>query len=312
MNFWSSRVFWDIILAVCLFPVILKKTLTEMKLAADLHFVAVALFIIALAVQRFTVERTYNNDTTYDYWTLHWRLYEITTFSILLCSYNFSFIEFPLYHSLGPNRTPDKLLSATALALSFTSLIYISTGLLAIYLFGSELSSNTLDNICDEGTNFLSMAVRIAFAFVVACHVPYVFLYGKEGCCIIADELIQNSTSASLKALEENPESADEECEPAYFKMNSALYYGITITLFGLTILGANLLPDCAIIFDYMAALSISGMQFFLPGISYVRLSSKYGGGTIELKTFAWVFVIFSIVVSVAIIYNNLFGTPEE
>jgi len=54
--------------------------------------------------------------------------------------------------------------------------------------------------------------------------------------------------------------------------MNQTVYYGITIFLFALTILGANLVPNCAIIFDYMAALSISGMQFFLPGLAYIRL----------------------------------------
>jgi len=272
MNFWSSRIFWDIILSAVLFPVILKKTLTEMKLAADLHFVAVALFLICMLIQRFTKEREYNPDPVYNYWSFHWKLEEITTFSILLCSYNFSFIEFPLYHSLGPGRTPDKLLSATSLALTFTIVIYVTTGLLGIYLFGSAINSNCLVNISDEGNNFFSMAVRIAFAFVVACHVPYVFFYGKEGCCIVWDEIANKSTSGQLAKLENEAGEVDEEEPPAYFNMNQTVYYGITIFLFALTILGANLVPNCAIIFDYMAALSISGMQFFLPGLAYIRL----------------------------------------
>lgn len=211
------------LLALVLLPVNLKKTLTEMKLAADLHFVAVGLFIMCLFIQRFTKEREYNTDTVYNYWTFGWSMNNITTFSILLCAYNFSFIEFPLYHSLGPSRTPDKLLSATTLALLFTMSIYISTGLLAIYLFGSNLSDNTLDNIGEEGKNFLSMAVRIFFACVVACHVPYCFYYGKEGCCIVADEIANSSTSKQLEAMFEQYEAGEEimdESEPAYFKMN--------------------------------------------------------------------------------------------
>lgn len=313
-NFWSSRIFWDICLALVLFPVNLKKTLTEMKLMADLHFVAVALFIMCLLIQRFTKEREYNPDAVYNYWTFGWSLSEITTFSILLCAYNFSFIEFPLYHSLGPSRTPDKLLSATTLAVFFTMAIYISTGLLAIYLFGTSLSENTLDNIADEGKNFLSMAVRIFFACVVACHVPYCFYYGKEGCCLVADELSRSSTSQQLEKMFQRYEAGEEvmdESDPAYFSMNQPMYYTITIVLFLLTMVLANLVPDVAVIFDYMAALSISGMQFILPGYSYLRLSARNGNGTTEMKTLAVIFCVFGVIVSIAILYNNIFGNPE-
>ena len=86
-------------------------------------------------------------------------------------------------------------MNATLLALVLTFIIYVSTGLLAVYLFGSSISSNCLNNIGAEGPNFLSFLTRFAFAVVVACHVPYIFFYGKEACCIVADELLNKSTS---------------------------------------------------------------------------------------------------------------------
>lgn len=190
-KFFASRICWDIILGLALLPWILKKHLYEMKLGADIHFAAVAFFIISLFIQRFTKKREYNIDAPgpYNYWEFKFGFKEITSFSILLCAYNFSFIEFPLYHSLGPDRTPKKLLDATFVALSETIVIYVSTGLLVIYLFGSGVDPNCLVNIANEGGNVLSYLNRIFFAIVIACHVPYVFFYGKEGICIVIDEI---------------------------------------------------------------------------------------------------------------------------
>lgn len=82
------------------------------------------------------------------------------------------------------------------LANFFTFVIYVSTGILTIYLFGSSIKSNVLVNIADEGGNVLSYLNRIFFAVVIACHVPYVFFYGKEGICIVVDELQNQSTSS--------------------------------------------------------------------------------------------------------------------
>jgi amino acid permease len=66
---------------------------------------------------------------------------------VFLCSYNFSFIEFPLYHALGPDRCKEKMLKAIGYGMIETTLIYLACGLFAVYLFGSNTQSNVLDNI---------------------------------------------------------------------------------------------------------------------------------------------------------------------
>jgi hypothetical protein len=306
-NFFASKFFWTIVLGALLLPVVIQKTLATMKWAADLHLMAVALFLICLLIERFISQREYNLDPEYDYWTFNWKLSSVTTFSILLVSYNFSFIEFPLYHSLGSQRTPKKLLDATALALAFTFVIYCSTGLLAVYLFGSGLDTNCLNNIGAMGSeNYLSLVVRIAFAVVVACHVPYIFFYGKEACCIITDELINKSTSQQIEKKRSEDEE-DLETPPAYLGMNSMIYYGLNLFLYAGVIFGANMTDNLGIIFDYLAAFSVSGMQFLLPGICYLRLASKTDLGSRGNKLLAYFFSVFSVCVSSVIVFNNLY-----
>jgi amino acid permease len=63
----------------------------------------------------------------------------IAAFSIFLCAYNFSFIEFPLYHALGPDRSKEKMLKAVGMGMIETMIIYLTCGLFAVYLFGSSI-----------------------------------------------------------------------------------------------------------------------------------------------------------------------------
>lgn len=197
------------------------------------------------------------------------------------------------------------MLDAVAIAMLMTVMIYTTTSLLSVYLFGSSMDTNVLVNVAAEGVNWGSVFVRVAFAIVLACHIPYVFFYGKEAVLIVVDEVINHSTSAELqkkkRAIEELPEQ-----EPAYLSMNKILYTCLTVALYSLTILGAVLVPDVAIIFDYMAALSISGMQFILPGAAYIRLYYRTNKGKPLLLALAISYVILGIVCSGVILYNNL------
>lgn len=95
------------VLGIALLPFVLRKSLQEIKIISVIFFVAIMIFILVLCIQMFTLGETYNPDkgTMGQYWHFRFTLLEITSFSILLCAYNYSFIEFPLYHALGPSRT---------------------------------------------------------------------------------------------------------------------------------------------------------------------------------------------------------------
>lgn len=107
-------------------------------------------------------------------------------------------------------------------------------------------------------------------------------------------------------------EKKDENEPPAYLNMDMRIYYGVTIALYIFVIAAANLVPDVAVIFDYMAALSISGMQFLLPGISYIRMSSRTGEKNKWIYVLAWFYALFSIFVSVSIIVNNVMAESNK
>lgn len=78
-----------------------------------------------------------------------------------------------------------------------------------------------LVNIAGEPLNSLSVIVRVAFAIVLACHIPYIFFYGKQGLLILIDEVAQHSTSEQLKRKKRALEYQEEE--PAYLNMNKWL-----------------------------------------------------------------------------------------
>jgi len=40
--------------------------------------------------------------------------------------------------------------------------------------------------------------VQVAFMIVIACHIPFIFFSGKEGVCIVIDELDRKSISSAL------------------------------------------------------------------------------------------------------------------
>ena len=78
-----------------------------------------------------------------------------------------------------------------------TVVIYIAVGFVSLYMFGSSIHTNVLDNVNEE-TDATSYVIRVAFLIVLACHIPYIFFSGKESLLIILDEVMRNSMSKSL------------------------------------------------------------------------------------------------------------------
>ena len=74
-----------------------------------------------------------------------------------------------------------------AIGSGLSLLIYVSLGILSIYIFGSDLESSVLKNV-DEEKNVYSYIIRVAFLLVLACHIPYIFFPTKESFLIIVDE----------------------------------------------------------------------------------------------------------------------------
>ena len=95
-------------------PVIFKKVLSELKIISYLLFVSVIIFIAFLGLQILNGDiEKYNPDPKpRGYYTIIWGWDSIAAFSVFLCAFNFSFVEFPLYHALGPDRSKEKMMKA--------------------------------------------------------------------------------------------------------------------------------------------------------------------------------------------------------
>ena len=116
--------------------------------------------------------------------------------NITTVAYAYQTSLFPTQNSLK-KKTMGNTLKTVNCALVLSFCIYISLGILSIYVFGTELHASVLINV-DEEDNMFSLLIRVAFLVVLACHIPYVFFPTKESLLIIVDELQRESMSKSL------------------------------------------------------------------------------------------------------------------
>lgn len=89
-------------------------------------------------------------------------------------------------------------IKAVTLAVFVSMGIYIVLSMLGIYMFGSLIKPDLLDSIGEEEYTWATTALCIAFFFVIVCHIPFVFFYGKETFLILIDELDRRSISHAL------------------------------------------------------------------------------------------------------------------
>lgn len=68
----------------------------------------------------------------------------VTGFNIIVLAYAYHINLFPTYNSLGANKSNKSGMKAVAIGSFLSFIIYVSLGILSIYIFGSDLKSSVL------------------------------------------------------------------------------------------------------------------------------------------------------------------------
>jgi len=76
-------------------------------------------------------------------------------------------------------KTNNNALLISAAALLACFIIYLLIAIISIFMFGSSITSDVLDQI-DEIDDWESYTIRVAFCVLLACHIPFIFYSGKE------------------------------------------------------------------------------------------------------------------------------------
>jgi hypothetical protein len=87
--------------------------------------------------------------------------------------------------------------------------------------------------------------------------------------------------------------------------MDDRVYYGATVlTYFGCVAL-AIWLENLLILFDYLSALTVSGIQFLIPGLAYLVLSRQHGLRISPKLTYlSYLYIVLSVLVLVSIFHT--------
>ena len=86
----------------------------------------------------------------------------------------------------------------------------------------------------------------------------------------------------------------------AYKEMANSTYLAVSIILFLLEVLGAALIDDIGLIFEFVSAVSISCLSFIFPGALYILSERKYASSFYKLQSTkmrikAWALVVLGI-----------------
>ena len=295
----TDRWFYILLVALVLSLLIFKEEISELKIASILLFTSISLFIIVFSYQLIAFGTDQNPDLSYgDYYTPKFSREFFTAVAVFMTAYSFQFNLFPVLSSLK-TKTDAEGNKAIIMSLSMAMAIYITLSFLAIYTFGSLLRPDIMKNVGDIiGHDLISIALRIAFAIVIVCHIPYVFFSCKESFLIIVDESDRRTVSKELerklhskRTLEEvmnysEPLSPDHVNWKRLTKeimgqqqMNKYYYYGGTILIYFLPMAIAMLVTDVGVVFQFGAALSGSSLQFIWPGYFYLHAERKFTNG---------------------------------
>ena len=274
-------------------PILVKKDLHELKIVSIILFACILIFVALFIIQLLTIGNIDNHDENYGrYYKVEFSMQLVTSVSIFLVAFVYHFNFFSVIDSLA-EPTRKNVYTTVAVAITNASILYGTLGVLSIYMFGSILSSDVLNNVGQEHS-VSSYIIRFSFLLVLACHIPYIFFPAKESFLIIVDEIRNQSMSKAIEmgfqtdqigeVLDTNAHNGKKETpkenKMAYKEMEPLYYYGITLGIYLVINLGAIFIEDVTVIFEAVGAIGCGTIGFIFPGWFYLLMEKKYASET--------------------------------
>lgn len=70
--------------------------------------------------------------------------------------------------------------------------------------------------------------------------------------------------------------SEEDDGKLAYLDMKNSYYYGATLGFFAVILLGACVIPDVDVIFEFAGAICVNNLSFIFPGLFYIAANKRY------------------------------------
>ena len=190
-KFWSSKEFLQIVLGVALLVFIVKKQISELKIAGFILLLGVVLFALFLFIR--LCQGKGEDVSDFNMSKINFSTKLLANIPTLILSYGFQSAFLSAFNSLK-QKTDRNGMKATIGSVSICFLIYLTIILVSLYSYGDTIEENILTNVGKSSDGF-SIVIQILFLIISAMHIPIVFFIGKEHALILIDEITRRSYS---------------------------------------------------------------------------------------------------------------------
>mmetsp|Transcript_37723 Transcript_37723/g.27427 ORF Transcript_37723/g.27427 Transcript_37723/m.27427 type:complete len:105 (-) Transcript_37723:29-343(-) len=98
--------------------------------------------------------------------------------------------------------------------------------------------------------------------------------------------------------------------------MDNRIYYGATIALYIFEVLGAIVISDVGVIFEFVSAIAVSAIAFTLPGVFYLKAEKKFASEEYKLmhknrRCGAYTFIVLGILVLIFCLSKSIMDAVD-
>jgi amino acid permease len=173
------------------------RKLAELKIFSYLLFAAVLSFIALTSLDLYdTSDYENQRPDSEELLAIKPGFGLITSMSIFSTAFFYHVMVFPAYSSLE-NRSTARFACSTMLTNSICSFVYITLGVISLFLFGAEVQPDIIKNMATR-SGYASITLRLMFCLLLLVHIPFIFHALKESVLVVYEELFHRSVSSVL------------------------------------------------------------------------------------------------------------------